>query len=614
MATATANTDSPSISSTGKLPKVAIPYLVAIGVQLPMFLLFFRQMMSKTHYQTIWLALIATAAIVWVRWPREERTPIRESLASNILLVIGLAMGIGSVLFVNTWFCAASVMLLLTSFLLKVVDSESRNSLWTAALPLFVFLPLPFNRDTTLITTLQRYSASLTSRLLDLLGLGHFLDGTQILVPGKAGYGIAEACSGVQSFFTLLFIAVVMMVVFRRITTSLAGGAVLIVAAVACFAASVVFPILFFFGIALALWGLIGFRAMALVFAAVFWAMFINVIRILLIPALDVNAGINLSEGFGHVLLGWGALVIGLVLLLSTDQLLLFLFGPVDPEEGRTGPFGKLITKFWNQLVSGNEDPSDESKRKKRKVIPVTAGSTRLAWIVAGIMAVGGVWQMTDVARAFAQPNLKVRFFDADITQAMEENDLPKQVQNWTQCDDSYKVEQRDHGSDLGRRSDVWQFRAPRCSAIVSFDQTFPGWHELTTCYRNSGWELTDRVVVKPEVAEGEESWHYVEAKFRKRTGERGYLLFSHFNGAGEPEKAPINIGTLESFLTRAKNRLGNRVRRSLFSSETYQVQAMLQHYGDLNPEVAEEARERYLEMREILRKRFIERTNKESE
>lgn len=612
MATATATTESPSYASAGKFPKIAIPYMVAIGVQLPMFLLFFRQMMSKTHYQTIWLALVAAIAIAWARWPRGERTPIRESAASNIVLVFGLMFGIGSVLFVSTWFCAASIMLLVTSFLLKVIDKETRSSLWTAALPLFVFLPIPLGRDTTLITTLQRYSATMTSQLLDLLGLGHFLTGTQILVPGKAGYGVAEACSGVQSFFTLLFIAVVMMVVFRRISNNLAGGTILVLAGIVCAAASLLVPTFFYIAIALFLWGLLGFRAMALVFAAVFWAMFVNVVRILLIPVLDMNSGVDLSEGFGHVLLGWGALVLGLILLLSTDQLLLFLFGPVDPEEGRGGPFGKLITKFWNQLVSGNEDPDAAEKRKKRKAVPVTAVSTRLAWIVAGVMVVGGLWQLTDVARAYSQPGLKVQFFDADITKPMKEGDLPKQVDNWTLVDDGYKMEQRDHGSDLGRRSDVWQFRAPRCNAIVSFDQTFPGWHELTTCYRNSGWILKNRVVVTPKNAAGESGWDYVEATFEKKTGERGYLLFSHFNGAGEPERAPINIGTLESFLTRAKNRLGNRVRRSLFSSETYQVQVMLQHYGELNPDVKQEAIDRYLAMREILREKFVGRIDTE--
>lgn len=114
--------------------------------------------------------------------------------------------------------------------------------------------------------------------------------------------------------------------------------------------------------------------------------------------------------------------------------------------------------------------------------------------------------------------------------------------------------------------------------------------------------------MIKPEVGEGEKSWDIVEAKFSKTTGERGYLLFSHFNGAGEPESAPVNIGTLESFLTRAKNRLSNRVRRSLFSSETYQVQAMVQHYGVLDSGVEQEIQDRFVQAREILRQKFLER------
>jgi exosortase len=609
MATATASTtESRSSSSTGKssLMKVAMPYLIAIGAQLPMFLLFFRQMMSKTHYQTVWLALIATAAIAWSRWPREERIPFRESTASNILLGLGLIMGIGSVLFVDTWFCAASVMLLITSFLLKVADSDRSHSLWTAALPLFVFLPIPFGRDTTLITGLQLQSARLTSSLLDLLGLGHFLDGTQIHVPGKAGYGIEEACSGVQSFFTLLFIAVVMMVVFRRIKTNLAGGSVLAMLGIVFLAASIALPFMFYLGIAFILWGLLGFRAMAIVAAAVFWAMFINVLRILLIPILDVNGVADLTGGFGHILLGWGALAIGLALLLSTDQLLLFLFGPVDTEMGELGPFGKLITKFWNQLVSGQE--VDTEKKKKRKILPVTAKSTRLAWIVAGILGVGGLLQLGDVALGFSEAKT-VQVFDADVTFPMTEDDLPKQLENWARFEQNgYMTRTRDHGSDLGRRSDIWQYRAPNCNAIISLDQTFPGWHELTTCYRNSGWNLSERVVIQPEVAEGEENWDIVEASYQKSNGKSAYLLFSLFNGAGEPEDAPVNVGTFKSFLERVKNRLSNRVRRSLFSSETYQVQVFIEHYGELDAATKDEIKTRYLQAREALRQKFVSR------
>ena len=151
MATATATSNESKSKSSAKNPglmTVALPYLIAVGAQLLMFMLFLRQLTSKTHYQTVWLAIIATVAIVILRWPREERIPFRESVASNVLLGMGLIMGIGSVLFVNTWFCAVSVMLLVTSFLLKVVDSDRNHSLWTAALPLFVFLPVSYTHLT----------------------------------------------------------------------------------------------------------------------------------------------------------------------------------------------------------------------------------------------------------------------------------------------------------------------------------------------------------------------------------------------------------------------------------------------------------------------------------
>ena len=171
MATATVPADSNPARSSSRSAnpmRTALPYIVAIGAQVPMFLLFLRQMLSKTHYQTVWLALIATAAIIYLRWPREERVPFRESFVSNLLLIVGLAMGAGSVLFVNTWFCAASVMTLLTSYLLRVVDNQTRKSLWTAALPLFVFLPLPNGWDIRLITGLQRSSAWFTLSLIHI--------------------------------------------------------------------------------------------------------------------------------------------------------------------------------------------------------------------------------------------------------------------------------------------------------------------------------------------------------------------------------------------------------------------------------------------------------------
>jgi len=333
MATTTPDADpsipSPSSSANGAVDwkSIALPYAVAIAAQLPMLLLYARNLhLDKPHYQTFPIAVLATLLIAWSRWPKEAKMPFHRSVASDVLLVLGLMFGIACVLFKFPSAAAASVMLLITSLLARTVDKETLKSLWPASLPMFVFLSLPGGYDVTLITTLQRYSAVCTSRLLDLAGLGHHMDGTVIDVPGRESYGIEQACSGVQSFFTLLFIAVVFIVVFRR-------------------------PL---------------FRSIILIASAVFWALFMNTVRIFLIPIAD-QIDFNLAHGFPHAMLGWCTLIVGALLLLSTDQFLLFLFGPVDTEIGRSGPFGRFITKFWNSLVAGSALTNDEAGRRRKK-------------------------------------------------------------------------------------------------------------------------------------------------------------------------------------------------------------------------------------------------------
>jgi len=446
---------------------IALPYAIAIGAQIPMLLLYGRNLhLDKPHYQTFPFAILATLLIAWTRWPKEARMPFHRSVASDMLLVLGLMFGCACVLFKFPSAAAASVMLLISSLLARTVDRETLKSLWPASLPMFVFLSLPGGYDVSLITTLQRWSAICTSRLLDLAGLGHHMNGTVIQVPGRGSYGIEQACSGVQSFFTL--------------------------------------------------------RSIVLLASAVFWALFMNTIRIFLIPVLD-QVDIDVAHGFSHAMLGWGTLLVGVVLLLSTDQFLLFLFGPVDPEIGRSGPFGRFMTKFWNGLVSGTED--DKSRRRKnRGRKPITQAGRSVIWGICGLMALAGIWSTWDVFYAFTNERHSVRFFDADVTQPFEETDLPAKIDDWNVV--NYEIDDRERGSDLGKRSDRWTYRAPTCLAHVSLDQTFPGWHELTTCYRNAGWELLLRERREAKLAISDDSgnsgsvtWPYVVAKFEKATG-----------------------------------------------------------------------------------------------
>lgn len=611
-------------SNTGAW-KVILPYGLALLAQLPMLILYFRKLWILPHYQPFAIAILATIGIALYRWPFDHKQPFHRSFVSDLLLVLGLGFAFLGMLFVEPWFAALSAMLMVTSLFARTIDRESLKTLWPCALPLFVYLTLPMNMDVRLITTLQRYSAIYTSRLLDLFGLGHHMDGTVIKIPGKE-YGIEQACSGVQSFFTLLLVAVIFIVLSRRLKVpSIAMSLVSVCAALLCFAlrATVLsMPIwnevMLLAGIGLLLFSVIGFRATALILSAVFWAMFMNTMRIMSIPLADNILDMDLSHGIGHDLLGYGALTLGILMIFSTDQFLLFLFGPVETSAGESGSFGRVITGFWNKVLSGseNEEDSERQRKRRRSRKPISPGGRTFIWIISGLMIAMGLFQFVDVQRSLAQSDLQVRFFDADVTLDYEKEDIPEFVDTWKQV--KYEVQDRSIGSDLGQRSDVWQFRSPNCAAVASLDQTFPGWHELTTCYKNQGWDLKTRVRKTPKDILGEnagdDDWSFIEATFEKKTGEKGYLLFSHFDAFGDGVDAPGQWGTINSFFMRAKNRMSHRIRSSLFRGEVFQTQVFLSSFNDLNDELKQEVNERYLKIREQLRRRFKEKKKKAEE
>ena len=611
--------------------KIFLPYALAVIIQLPMLILYFKSLWSRPHYQPFAIAILAVVALAFYRWPMAQTQPFHRSFLSDLLMALGMGFAFLAMLFVEPWFAALSVMLLITSLFSRTVDRDGVTTLWPCSLPLYVYLILPNGIDTRLITKLQQYSAVYTSHLLDLVGLGHHMDGTVINVPAIKEYGIEEACSGVQSFFTLLLVAVVFIVMSRRINIpSLGVGVLSIVASIACFllrmtvfTSGILNEIFLIAGIGFLILTLLGFRAAALILSAVFWAVFMNTIRILVIPLSDYFLQVDLSVGVPHALLGYGSLALGILMLFSTDQFLLFLFGPVEETSGESGSFGRMITKFWNKILSGEKSAgdSDEPRRKKRsgRRVVTKTGQT-LIWTFAGLIIAFGLWEFSDVVRSY-NSTLLVRFFDDNKVIDFTQKDLPETIDSWKSI--KYESQDRSVGSDLGQRSDVWQFANVGASsgtytysAIASFDQTFPGWHELTTCYKNTGWRLLNRKRIMPSDVTGEKSegkqWSMIEATFDRKTGEKGYLLFSDFDAFAEGMDAPESWGTLNSFLIRARSRMSHRIRAQLFQGEAYQTQVFLTSYNDFTPELKKEIGERYLKIREQMRQRFKEKTQTE--
>ncbi|MCH2179369.1 MAG: exosortase U [Mariniblastus sp.] len=558
----------------GYLGRIWLPYAVTVLAQMPMLFLYARDLWGRPHYQFAPFAVLATCLIAYTRWPRNKARKHFKSAWSVLLFLFGIACCFAGYAFLTPWFSALSVMLLTSSLLARTVDSETDRGLAIASVPLYVALVIPNGGDYQLINWLQRISASVTSAILDMFHLTHNLSGTVIEIPGSKLYNIENACSGVQSFFTLLFVATVFVIWERR-------------------------P-----------W----FRSLALIAAAVVWAVFMNSIRIIMIPVADRWWDLDLSSGFPHELLGYATLTLGILLLLSTDQVLLFLFGTGISVEQKKSLLSRMFGALWGNLIV----PSSENERRKRKKDnrrPISKMGMRAIWMAAAAVVFAGLFQFVDVIRSYNSPTLSVRFFSTDVTEPFSEGDLPSIINTqddleWTQI--NYRAQNRARGSDLGLRSDTWVYETPnrRLRTTISMDQTFPGWHELTTCYRNTGWKLTNRKLLhRPIEINGETvEWPYIEAKFQKETGEHGFLLFSLFDAFGEPIWAPRSWGTLNALVTRAQNRLSHRIRGSLFQGEAYQSQAFVSQYGEFDPAALDEIRNHYLTTRELLREEFLEK------
>jgi hypothetical protein len=322
---------------------------------------------------------------------------------------------------------------------------------------------------------------------------------------------------------------------------------------------------------------------------------------------------LDLASGFPHALLGYTTLAIGGLLVLSTDQFLTFLFGPVEPTtiDSSNEAVGK-VTGFWNRVFAG--DP--ERAAKARSKLPsrfargmIVAGSALM--LLIGVASIGTAVQMLTSGYI-------VKFFKNSETIALEKADLQPSIGRWawipeTETVKPYMFSLRKAGSDLGLRSDQWTYQDGPRLAMVALDQPFPGWHELTRCYQNNGWTLVEngRKYQPAKDKKFDKEWPYIQVELTKPTGEKGFLLFSFFDVNGQPFDAPTDWGAVNKLLIRIRNRLSPAVRARLFNEESFQVQAFIQSPRALTDKERQDAAENYLELREQIRSAFLQRRAK---
>lgn len=550
--------DTPALAPARALP-VAFSWrlaLMASGVLLaygPLLAAHGRQLWLRPHYQFFPVLLLGAAILAWQRLHSVHA--LRPGPRSLSYGLVGLAASLlaAAVVLDSSWLGTVSLLLLLAAALLALGGPR----LFLAALPawavLWLLLPPPFELDRNLVLALQSFTTQQSSRLLDLLGVFHVMDGHVVEVRGRRLL-VEEACTGINSLFSMLACTLLFVLLARR-------------------------P-----------W----WRAALLVVAAIGWVLAANVARVVTIAYLFSRHGLDWTSGWRHEALGMGLFALALVLVWSTDRLLAFLAGM------RNVPAGELPGRGTAAPIAfaPAAQPAPQGQ----------LGSTWLgSWPIAGMFLALGVvnvqWNGPGVALGAA--------FQGDTVAAslsgMKDETLAARAGEWRR--QKFAEESRNPGSAFGEFSKIWVYQGPRQQAIVSLDYPFPGWHDLTRCYTSQGWVIDEERV---EDGDGQAPGGYVVLRLKKPGHYCGYLIFAQLDGSGkalEPRLggAGLSLSRQEQAWRRFQCRLRGESTAQVGdpTGTVYQLQLFIESYVPLNDQERNQARDLLVQCWQRLREQW---------
>ncbi|TWU32160.1 exosortase U [Novipirellula artificiosorum] len=539
-------------------------------ISIPMLIPYFIGMWRLEHYQFFPFAMLAVGVLAYTRMDRESPICGPRNTAVWITVAVAVFLILFSLLTSSTWLGAVGFVMIGAAFFWSQ-SGENDATLLGLSIPLLMLVRLPVGLDQLLVTRLQGMTTRMASVLLDVVGVTHAVQGNVIQLADRELF-VAEACSGIQSVFTLAFLATVIVAYYRRRLW--------------------LTPLYLLIAVILAIAG--------------------NVIRVTTVAVAEFFWGIDLASGFSHDVIGYAALVIAGLMLLSFDRLVVFFLHPASilGDDMSSNP----ILSVWDYFVADTDSRVDYSRGAyvrdddvrpmkatpesswigRKKVESLLSNRTVLASCIAVVVLVL-VGASIQASRASIETPMASLLKEHVIYQP-EPTMLSGKIGDL----DFYEHRAVRGGSDprLGQNSDVWTCKFNELDGQFVVSQTYSGWHELCICYEGMEWQLVDREVVAPlktleeeeaeaaallatvgagnsraktkkdddstseetelldlnesvdENATDEES--YVTAKFKRSDGSYGYLIFGAVFEDGSICAAPSNLGAYGSrFLSR---------------------------------------------------------------
>jgi exosortase len=437
------------------------------------------QLWARPHYQFFPLVFVGAGMLAYMRFPGLALLRPGSAAVSWCLLGVSWLLLAAAEALNSSYLAMPAFLVLLLAAIWAAGGAMLLRRLLPAWLFLWLLIPPPFGLDNQLVLALQGLTTQWSSALLDQFGVFHVVAGNVVEV-GTRRLFVAEACAGINSLFSILACAI-FYVLFMRTG-----------------------PI----------------RSVLLILASVCWVLLANVLRVFLVAYLARRSGIDVAEGWRHEALGYGLFAAALVLIWSTDRMLLFL----TPARWRPSP-----APATEAPAVADEQPAVAQAGLR--------GSWLNSWLAAGAFGLLLVGHVT--LNTFAGDGQPALAGNALHIAALDKDSLPQKLDGWQS--DKFYAETRNPGSAFGEFSRTWSYRGDGQAGTVSLDFPFPGWHEWPECYRNQGWEVEEKA---DRTGTGErQPAHYSERTLKKAGMRHAQLFFCEFDCAGqvlEPERGGV--------------------------------------------------------------------------
>jgi exosortase len=489
---------------------------------LPLLIPYFAGMWAYPRYRYFPFAIAAVCYLGYVRSDGKCYPP--RGWVSWAVIGGSLLLLIAAAVLQFTWFAAVAAVLIAGTLLYTSRGPED-DSLVVLVLPLATLVQL-IRADVLLVQYLQYITTWLSSVLLDVFTVPHAIANNVIQLADRELF-VAEACSGIQSVFTLAFLAL-LMVAWRRRRIWMAP-------------------------IYLAIAGLL--------------AVFANVIRVTTVALAETWYEVDLAVGWPHDLIGYFALAVAAGFLLSFDYLISTIWHRVS-DETEMNPFvigwnyialkpdsgQHTRTTSWSALEQQDGDRS--SRVAHWAEYWVGHRGAQIGFVSVALLICGA--SVIQVVRS--RKPVDIVFSDGDVVFDPPSDLFHDSLNVLTVVD--HQVNRGYEEPRLGANSDVWECEWDDVSAQFVLSQPHKGWHELCDCYERLDWALLDRDIRSPEELERLEVTAavpdamrstYVVARFKRGPAQRGYLMFAGIGSDGTLVEAP---DSLTAFTHRVWNRI----------------------------------------------------------